>query len=494
VPVRITLSPDLSPTPILDAFEAARGSIVDLDRDAVVTADELRRRSLDLERVFIAGGLGRGDRAVVAVGNGPMFLATLSAILRAEGSPLLVHADTPAAEVARTGRQFGAAFAVTDAIALQDLESARLDGRAFSHSDWASGVWSRNPAAPGIEDLDDVLLAGVPLHPTSGTTGEPKLALRPGSAAVAEPLHYIETIGVDESDSVLCTIPMSHAYGYGMCAMVPLLSGATLLSMRRVNAGIIVKALTERGVTVYPSMPATLELLLLAVEDAPAPPRCITTAGTALPERIAAQVKSRWGATVRPLYGTTETGGIAVATPDHDPQAAGSVGPPMEGVSVRLQPDDDAPGEAGDVGQLWVSSSSMMAGYLTPAGIDASSIADGWFNTGDLARLDEAGNIVLRGRESEVINAFGNKVLPSEVEEVISLLPEVVEVKVYAAPNRWGSNSVKAAVVATGELTDAEVRAHCRKNLVPYKQPEQIALLEKLPRSPSGKILLSQLP
>jgi acyl-CoA synthetase (AMP-forming)/AMP-acid ligase II len=492
VPVQI--SPDLSPTPILDAFEGARGSIVDLDRDAVVTPDDLRRASLELGRVLRANGLSRGDRAVMAVRNGPMFLATLSAILRAEGSPLLVHADTPAAEVARTGRRFGAAFAITDALSLGDLESAGLYGREFSPYNWASGVWSRNRAAPGIEELDGVFLAGVPLHPTSGTTGEPKLALRAGTAAMAEPLHYIETIGIDESDTILCTIPMSHAYGYGMCAMVPLLCGATMLSLRRVNPGIIVNAITQQGVTIYPTMPTTLELLLGAIEDAIAPPRCITTAGTALPKRIARQAKARWGATVRPLYGTTETGGIAVATPDHDPETTGSVGPPMEGVSIRLQPVDGAEGGTGDVGQLWAGSSSRMAGYLTPTGVDASSITDGWFNTGDLARLDEAGNIVLRGRESEVINAFGNKVLPSEVEEVISLLPEVIEVKAYAAPNRWGSNSVKAAVVVSGRLTDADVRAHCMKNLVPYKQPEQITLLEKLPRSPSGKILLSQLP
>ena len=146
------------------------------------------------------------------------------------------------------------------------------------------------------------------------------------------------------------------------------------------------------------------------------------------------------------------------------------------------------------VGELWVSSPSLMSGYLSPAGIDRSQIADRWFNTGDLASIDERGEVRLRGRASEVINVFGNKVLPCEVEEVISLLPQVAEVKVYSAPNRWGSNSVKAAVVAKDGVTDRHVRDHCKRHLVSYKQPEQITMLDALPRSPAGKIVLSKLP
>jgi acyl-CoA synthetase (AMP-forming)/AMP-acid ligase II len=484
---------DLDPTPLLDAVEAARGSMVDLDRGEVVTPDELRRTIEELERAFRLGGLGPGDRTVMAVGNGPFFLATLIAIIRAGGSPLLLHADTPASEVARTAERFGASFAVGDSLEPAELRAVGLEGRELSCRRWAGGVLARAErtatAEPGTP-----LLAGVPLHPTGGTTGEPKLAVRPGAAALAEARHYIDTIGIAEDDAVLCTIPMSHAYGFGMCVMVPLLSGATVRSMRRVTAGAVIGALAEGTVTVYPSMPATLQLLLATAEEAFSLPRCLTTAGTPLPERVAAQVTDRWGATVRPLYGTTETGGISVATPDRDPSEPRSVGPPMEGVSIRIEPLPDLETVEEGVGRLLIGSSSMMAGYLSPSGVDRSAVADGWFETGDLASLDEAGNIVLRGRASDVINSSGHKVLPGEVEAVIAQLPEVVEVKVYAAPNRWGTNSVKAAVVVRNGMTAADVRAHCKRHLVGYKQPEQVVLLEKLPRSPAGKILAAKLP
>jgi acyl-CoA synthetase (AMP-forming)/AMP-acid ligase II len=485
----------LAPTPILDAVEGFGGLIVDLDRGTVVDSDDLRRASYELERIFRAGGLGPGDRPVVAIGNGPMFVATLIAILRAGGSPLLLHADSPVAELARAAQRFGADFLVSDSLSAAGLGAAGFDAREFSCSDWASGAWARTDPSPESDGFDRGDLAGVPLHPTSGTTGQPKLAVRPGHPAMAEARHYIDAIGIDERDAILCTIPMSHAYGYGMCVMVPLLSGATVLSMRRFNAKPVVDALAERRVTIYPTVPVLLDVLLVSVADRLAAPRCITSAGAPLRERTAARVKERWGAGVRPLYGTTETGGITVAGPDHDTGAAGSVGPPMKNVSVAVRPVEDPQGSIEEgVGELWVSSPSLMAGYLSPAGVDRSPIADGWFNTGDLARIDERGDVRLLGRASEVINVFGNKVLPGEVEEVIALLPLVDEVKVYSAPNRWGSNSVRAAVVAADGVTDRDVRDHCERHLVSYKQPEQITLLDALPRSPAGKIVLSQLP
>jgi acyl-CoA synthetase (AMP-forming)/AMP-acid ligase II len=490
-----SLGGGLAPGPILDAVEGFGGSIVDLDRGSVVDSDAFRRASYQLEKLFRAGGLGPGDRPVIAIGNGPTFMATLSAILRAGGSPLLLHADSPAAELARTAQRFGAGFVISDSLSAADLGTAGFGGREFSCSDWASGAWARTGLSPDSDGFDGGDLAGVPLHPTSGTTGQPKLAVRPGSSAVAEARHYIDAMGIEADDSILCTIPMSHAYGYGMCVMVPLLSGATVLSMRRFNAKPVVDALAERRVTIYPTVPLLLDVLLVSAADRLVAPRCITSAGAPLRERTAARVKEQWGAAVRPLYGTTETGGITVARSDHDTRATGSVGPPMRNVSVEVRPLEDPQGGMDKgVGELWVTSPSLMAGYLSPAGIDRSLIAGGWFNTGDLARLDERGEVRLLGRASEVINVFGNKVLPGEVEEVISLLPAVVEVKVYPAPNRWGSNSVRAAVVAADGVTDRDVRDHCERHLVSYKQPERIIMLDALPRSPAGKIVLSKLP
>lgn len=142
----------------------------------------------------------------------------------------------------------------------------------------------------------------------------------------------------------------------------------------------------------------------------------------------------------------------------------------------------------------------MMAGYLgandTPEAnnIDTSRLEEGWFDTGDLARIDERGHIHLTGREADVINVEGLKVLPSEVEEVIASLPGVHEVKVYAGRRKSGGQFIKAAVVSDASVDPATIRAHCERSLVYYKRPERIIPLEALPRSPAGKIVRDQLP
>ena len=166
----------------------------------------------------------------------------------------------------------------------------------------------------------------------------------------------------------------------------------------------------------------------------------------------------------------------------------------MRGVEseVRAEPghEDSQPG----LGRVHIRSSSMMAGYYAHHGVDSSPVVDGWFATGDLGRIDSEGRIHLMGRETDVINVAGLKVIPFEVEEAIAALPGVVEVKVYGGQRRNGSQFVKAAVVTEANIDPTTIRRHCETNLVYYKRPERIIPVERLPRSPAGKILRDQLP
>ena len=135
-----------------------------------------------------------------------------------------------------------------------------------------------------------------------------------------------------------------------------------------------------------------------------------------------------------------------------------------------------------------------MIGYLSDEVLDTSVIDDGWFNTGDLGWIDENGGVNLCGRQAEVINISGMKVLPREVEEVIASMPGVAEVKVYPGTTRHGSLHVKAAVVADNGIDVARIKAHCQEHLIYYKRPARIILLDSLPKSAAGKVLRDQLP
>ena len=348
-------------------------------------------------------------------------------------------------------------------------------------------------------------LKSVPLHPTSGTTGTPKIAIRHAESAVAEATNYARTLGVTAEDTVLGVVPMSHGYGFGTCFVMPLVTGASLFSSRRFQPHLVTRALREYRVTVFPAVPAMLHLLLVATRGEIAGlPRSVLSAGAPLSERTAREFFEKAGQPVQCLYGTTETGGIAIAVTPEGAGVPGCVGPPMKTVEVKVRPLPDR-GELEDkIGRVWVKSSSMMAGYLPAAAstgghltaqrIDTSRLVDGWFETGDLGYLDEAGRICLVARDSEVINVFGLKVLPAEVEAVIRELPEVSDVKVYAGRHKSGSQTVKAVVAGPESLDVAAIGAHCARQLVGYKRPEVINLLPSLPRTPAGKIILDQLP
>jgi acyl-coenzyme A synthetase/AMP-(fatty) acid ligase len=409
-------------------------------------------------------------------------------VLAAGGSPLLVHAKTPAAELKRTAVRFGARLALVDDAGITGLDEE------FGPVAVAHGAAEQDVQVATIDretrgfDATGSAMAAVPMHPTSGTTGQAKVALRPGRCAIEEARHYIETIGITAADSILAAAPMSHAYAYGMCVMVPLLCGASVVSMRGFQAALVTRALTEQRVTVFPAVPAMLDVLLFSVGD-----RLrnsigkVLSAGSPLTERTAMRFREKSGVTVRPLYGTTETGGITVAPPGDAPIVGNNVGPPMHGVEAQIREmpmeNDLNPG----IGRLHIRSSSMMAGYLGAGDIDTSMLEDGWFDTGDLAWIDGQGHIHLTGREADVINVEGLKVLPCEVEEVIAALPGVREVKVYAGRRKSGGQFIKAAVVADARLDAAAIRAHCERSLVYYKRPERIFPVEALPRSPPEK-------
>jgi acyl-coenzyme A synthetase/AMP-(fatty) acid ligase len=480
---------DFSPSLLLDAFENFHGWWLDLDSGVKTSASELQRARNKLLAEMCATGLADGDRVVVALRNGPLFAAVWAASLAAGASPVLMHGDTPTTELAEIAERSAARFLVTEA-------GTRNEGEENSSEFLAAGAplgtlrWRRANGPAGDSPSPGARFPAMPLHPTSGTTAGPKIAVRPGPCAVAEPRHYIETLGIEPADALLCAIPMSHAYAYGMCFLVSLLTSANMLSMRRFHPPRALRALREMGITIFPAAPGMLDFLLEA--DAVGHPRIVLSAGAPLSQATFEGYRERHGVTIRPLYGTTETGGISIGRAGDD--FSGGVGPPVRGVEVAVESYDGGGAETPGAGLLRVRSSSMMAGYWEDGGISRAALSDGWFETGDLARLDSQGRITLLGRQTEIINALGFKVIPREVEEVIARLPGVREVKVYAGRHWEGFDIVQAAVACRAPLDEDAILRHCERYLVSYKCPSVIHFVRSLPRTPSGKIAISQLP
>jgi acyl-CoA synthetase (AMP-forming)/AMP-acid ligase II len=486
---------EMSPDAILASIEDYHGLIVDLDTSQSIPPQVFADARWMLTRKMNESGLTPGDRVIVAMGNGPLFIAAWAAILMRGGSPVLVHWETPAAELRRIAQRFHIRFVATDAQSETDLSGVGASARTLDGGSWVRLVWADFGAAAVPQGGAYRSLPGVPLHPTSGTTGQPKMAVRPAACAIAEARHYVETIGIDHQDRILALAPMSHAYGHGWYVVTPMVTGADIVTLRRFNAKSVFQAYHDYGITILPAVGAILDTLLFgAGERLHDPSRRIFTGGAPVSERTAANFLKISGTRPRPLYGATETGGIAVARAEDRNAVRGCVGLPFAHVEVEIRPADDGSPLEDGLGLVHVRSPSVMAGYLIDEQLDTTVLVDGWFNTGDLGWLDQRGAVHLRGRQAEVINVSGMKVLPSEVEEVIGALPGVAEVKVYGGSSQAGAYHVRAAVVAGEDVDVDRIKAHCEEHLVYYKRPSRIILLDALPRTSAGKIARDLLP
>ncbi|MFT5522168.1 MAG: long-chain acyl-CoA synthetase [Pirellulaceae bacterium] len=487
-----TASISLGPAPILAAADRYRGSIIDLDEGTTIGPDDFAATRQQLVALLKNHGLEPGDRVLLAVPNSPLFIVALTAILECEGSPLLVHSQTPSAELQRYAQRFGVRFLATVPKNAHNIEMIVSSTKQLSLDATTDLQWCRfsddKIPSPSLE------LRGVPLHPTSGSTGLPKVALRPGFAAIEEARHYAETMAIDADDYVLSIPPLSHAYGYGTCVMLPLLTGASVVTTSQYSNKKMLAALQQFPITIMPNVPANIDLLALSPNIDYGKLRWMLAAGSMLTSSSAIKFRERVCIPVCPLYGTTETGGISVATAADDSDVDGRVGPPMDGVQVKVLPRNSADGIDPSIGKLAVRSSSMMIGYLDETGQVTSPLQDGWFETGDLARIEDDGVIHLRGRTGEMINVLGLKVVPCEVEETIARMPGVREVKVYGHQRLPRIEMVKAAVAVDPGITEMDVRQYCEENLVYYKRPQVVSLVDALPRSPAGKIVREDLP
>lgn len=479
-----------APDVFLHALENYRGRIFLLDDGKTIDSGELRDGWTKLIRRFGEFGLTPGDRIVVAVGNGPLFIAVWGAILACGGSPIPVHFETPPPELNRIACRFHAAYLITDNFSEADMEAAESHAYTLECSSWGRIVWTdvycdgRNP---GLDA--DLLLPGISLHPTSGTTGLPKLAVRPMRTAVAEVVNYAKTFGFDADDTVLGTTPMSHAFAHGFCVIGPIITGADLAVMRKFQPNLVATACRDLSITIIAAVAGVLDTLLFMGGTAlKTSTRKVFSGAGPLSERTARQFQRITGITPRPLLGSTETGGIAVAG-ENEICTDGRVGRLFKGVAVRLQPYDENDRK---LSMIQVRSESLMMGYLIDETLDTSSLDSGWFSTGDLGHVDAGGTLFVHARAAEVVNVSGMKVLPREVEEVILSLKSVREVKVFGHKNRSGSYQVRAAVVGDGVSAD-EIREHCKAQLVYFKIPAKIIMLDALPKNANGKVILAEL-
>ena len=422
--------------PLVLAFDALRRA--DAQAPAVLGPGcAVSRRELDVaasEAGATFAGEAPGGSAVLRAPDGVPFLAGWLALRRAGIAAILADARMPEPEIDRIARRLGA--------------RAVLEWR---------DAWSWRAREGAFREYAGI--AAVKL--TSGSTGEPRGVEATAAHLLADEGQIASTMGIAPSDRILGAIPMSHSYGLSSVAVPALVRGCPAV-IPEPDAGpwAALDAARRWGATVFPTVPAFLQALVRLESPPPPPPsvRLVLTAGAPLEPATARRFRERFGLAVHVFYGSSETGGICY---DRDGGAGerGTVGTPMDGVRVRLDPRE---------GTVVVESAAVVGGV---------------FRTRDVAELGGDGELRLIGRD-DVVNVRGRKVHPREVEAVLASCDGVREAVVL------GDGDVLRAIVACdpGAVDRETLLSRCRERLSPHKVPRSVVFVEELPRTDRGKL------
>jgi acyl-CoA synthetase (AMP-forming)/AMP-acid ligase II len=345
-------------------------------------------------------------------------------------------------------------------------------------------------ARAAVETRDPCLLVY-----TSGTTGRPKGALLPHRA-----LSYCSAVQAErwraEPLRCLCNLPVNHIGFMGDVCSYVLVAGGTTVFLEKFDPDAMLALIERERLTGWGHVP-TAFAYALALPDAGrrdlSSLQLVIWGGASMPRELIEAVERLTGARMATSYGSTETGGSVTYT---DPEAgldvlAETVGRPDPRFEVRVADAEGREVAAGVEGELQVRGDHLMTGYwrrpeATRQAIDAA----GWLHTGDVALLRPDGNVVLRGRLSEMYKSGGENVYPREVESVLEQHPAVALAAVLGVPDPvYGEVGVACVLRHPGTSPEPEtLRAFCRERLVNFKLPKRIEVRDALPMLPIGKV------
>jgi long-chain acyl-CoA synthetase len=331
---------------------------------------------------------------------------------------------------------------------------------------------------------------------TSGTTGTPKGAeLTHANLERNVDVCARTLLGLQAGDVVLGALPLFHSFGQTCALNTAVAAGAALALVPRFSPQAVLEVIARERVTVFEGVPTMYSALLHFPDrhayDVSSLRHCVS-GGAALPVDVLHGFEREFGCVVLEGYGLSETSPVACFNHPDRERVPGSIGTPVEGVEMRIVDDERRPLSTGEVGEIAIRGHNVMKGYLNRPEATAEVIdADGWFYTGDVARVDAQGRYFIVDRKKDMIIRGGYNVYPREIEEVLYAHPAIAEAAVVGIPHSELGEEVGAAVVLKlgTEVTVEQIRAYVKENVAAYKYPRHVWLVDELPKGPSGKIL-----
>jgi benzoate-CoA ligase family protein len=442
-------------------------------------------------------GFTPGDRVILALNDSPELVVTFWGAMKAGLVPIPVAGGLSTADLHFIFMDSAARAVVCDAGSAGAVLPAA--SRAGIHALFAGDPvpegarsWHEVCARPRSMEAaptteDDIALW---LY-TSGTTGLPKAAMHRHSHLKAAPDGLArQVIGMNPDDLILSASRMFFAYGLGNSVYLPAAAGASVA----INPGPVVPArilelLNRVRPTVFFGVPTVFDgLTRLDSGDLPDSIRVVISAGEALSPQLFERFRARFGLPLLDGLGATEA--LHHVTSNRlDDVVPGSAGRPLAGWEVQILDRDGDPVGDGDSGELWVRGPATFAGYWKRPELTARARRGGWMRTGDLVRMVD-GRLYHEGRLDDLIKLGGVWVAPIEIEDVLRNHPDVMEAAVVAVDEGTGVPLLKAFVTSARQETglESELKKMCRERLARFKVPHSYEIVERLPRTQTGKL------
>ncbi len=477
-----------------------RAAIVDGPSGRTLSYADLLR---DVERLA-AGLAGRGFRkgTILAIcsPNVPEYATALLGLYRAGGIATTMNPLYTAEEIARQLRETRAQFLLTiPALAERCIEAARgtqvqeifVIGEAPGATPFADLLAAPGPAPEvRVDPRED--LAAMPY--SSGTSGVPKGVMLTHRNMVAQLQQAQVLMDSAPGEVVLAVLPFFHIYGLMLILLHGLRCGGTLISMARFDFVQFLECLQRYRVNVAPLVPP----IVLGLAKHPAVDqydlssvREIFSGAAPLGAEVERACAERLGCEILQGFGMTEFTGASLSIRAGGTKKIGSVGrcwPNMEARIVDVETGADlGPGQRGE---LWMRGPIVMRGYFErPDATRETLTADGWLRTGDIAYVDEEGDFFIVDRLKELIKHNAYQIAPAELEAVLLRHPAVADAAVIPSPDEESGEVPKAFVVLKGAAEPDAILAFVAEHVAPYKKIRRIAIVDAIPKSPSGKIL-----
>ena len=462
---------------------------------------ELAVRVREVANVLHQIGAEEGARIGILFGNCPEFAYALLGAWSVGASAILLSTYFRAQELRRYCKTLAVEYVLTDVASEALLRTTFVTARRVTE------FCVVDAGSVRLYHLGDVANTGAAgphneavIQFTSGVAGSSKIIGRTVANLIDEIQNYSITVALTEDDRVLCLTPLFHAYGL-VNGLLPVLAfGSQLVLTGRFSPREVPALAVAMRPSIVLGVPFMYELLANTEglsENTFANCRFCFSAGGKLERIIAESFLKQYGRAISQLYGSTETGIVAVNLYESSGDTVESVGRPVLGREVEIVNDEDVLCAVGMSGNLRIRSSGTTPGYIRSPELTAASFRNGWYYPGDIGFKDDDGNITITGRKSTFINVAGMKVDPFEVETVLRAIPGVRDAAVVGKqPRSVGITNeiVKAFVVCEPPLLSRhEIIAACRQEIAEYKVPREFEFVDQLPRSPMGKLLVKYL-